>query len=173
MFEMQYVGIIYTDNNKDYGISFPDFPGCVSAGSNVTEAYELGKEALQFHIDGMIEDGDCLPDPTGADIVLSEHSADDGFVSIVFIEAADTSETVRINLTVKEHDLRRIDKYAEDFGIKRSQLFVNSTLELINYRNSSDYIDCQDRLSKQRLKDHKFVPNHKTDNKQGKERSRA
>lgn len=45
----------------DYGISFPDFPGCVSGGSSHEEALARGMATLEFHILGMIADGDPIP----------------------------------------------------------------------------------------------------------------
>jgi predicted RNase H-like HicB family nuclease len=50
-----------------YGIVFPDFPGCVSAGETLVDVVAMGREALQFHIDSMVEDGDAIPDPTEVD----------------------------------------------------------------------------------------------------------
>jgi predicted RNase H-like HicB family nuclease len=50
-----------------YGIVFPDFLGCVSAGETLVDVVAMGREALQFHIDSMVEDGDALPDPTEVD----------------------------------------------------------------------------------------------------------
>jgi len=44
-----------------YGISFPDFPGCVSGGATLDEALARGRETLAFHVAGMVEDGDSLP----------------------------------------------------------------------------------------------------------------
>lgn len=44
-----------------YGISFPDFPGCVSGGATVDEALRRGQVALDFHVESMIEVGEPLP----------------------------------------------------------------------------------------------------------------
>ncbi|MES2755123.1 MAG: type II toxin-antitoxin system HicB family antitoxin [Pseudomonadota bacterium] len=51
-----------------FGIVFPDFPGCVSAGDSVANVLEMGREALTLHIEGMIEDGDPIPHPGNVDI---------------------------------------------------------------------------------------------------------
>ena len=55
-----YIGIIHKDRDSDYGISFPDFPGCVSAGATLDEARTMGEEALALHVRGMIEDGEAI-----------------------------------------------------------------------------------------------------------------
>jgi predicted RNase H-like HicB family nuclease len=54
----EYVGIIHKDPDSDYSVSFPDFPGCVTAGGSLEEARSMAEEALAFHIDGLMEDGD-------------------------------------------------------------------------------------------------------------------
>jgi predicted RNase H-like HicB family nuclease len=43
-------------------MSFPDFPGCITAGKTLDEASRMAAEALALHIQGVIEDGDAVPD---------------------------------------------------------------------------------------------------------------
>ena len=45
----------------NFGVVFPDFIGCVSAGDTLVEVTAMAHEALQLHVDGMIDDGDPLP----------------------------------------------------------------------------------------------------------------
>ncbi len=59
-----YIALIHRDAGSDYGVSFPDFPGCVTAGATIEEAKAMAVEALEFRIDGMIEDGEPIPVPT-------------------------------------------------------------------------------------------------------------
>ncbi|WP_430699209.1 type II toxin-antitoxin system HicB family antitoxin [Mesorhizobium humile] len=60
----QYVGLIHKEDASDYGVSFPDFPGVVAAGASLAEARELAEQALAFHVEGLIDDGEALPVPT-------------------------------------------------------------------------------------------------------------
>ena len=39
-----YIALIRKDDNSDYGVSFPDFPGCVTAGSSIAEAVAMATE---------------------------------------------------------------------------------------------------------------------------------
>ncbi|RUW80170.1 MAG: hypothetical protein E5V52_06735 [Mesorhizobium sp.] len=57
----QYVGLIHNDEASDFGVSFPDFPGVVTAGKSLRESLELAEDALTFHVEGMIEDGQPIP----------------------------------------------------------------------------------------------------------------
>ncbi len=41
----------------------PDLPGCVSTGDSVEEALAMAKEAIEFHLEGMIDGGEAVPNP--------------------------------------------------------------------------------------------------------------
>ena len=58
-----YIGIIHKDADSDFGVSFPDFPGCVTAGKTLDEAGRMAQDALAGHIAGMVEDGESIPAP--------------------------------------------------------------------------------------------------------------
>ena len=58
---MRYVAFIHSDDEAGFGISFPDFPGCISVGESRDDAIRRGAEALSFHVDGMVEDGEPIP----------------------------------------------------------------------------------------------------------------
>ena len=53
--------VVYEQTPSNYCAYFPDFPGCVSAGQTWQEIQEMVREALQFHIEGIIQHGDALP----------------------------------------------------------------------------------------------------------------
>jgi predicted RNase H-like HicB family nuclease len=114
-----YIGIIHKDVASDFGISFPDFPGCVSAGSTLDEVLRMGQEALAGHISVLVDDGEAIPEPSGMEAVLQDPDNRDG--TPVLIPAPQISgKAVRVNITVPEPDLREIDAYAEGHGLTRS-----------------------------------------------------
>ena len=45
---MEYIAYLHKDKRSDYGVSFPDFPGCVTAGRSLEEARELAVERLRY-----------------------------------------------------------------------------------------------------------------------------
>ena len=47
---MEYIAYLHKDRKSDFGVSFPDFPGCVTAGNTLDEARRLAPEALALHI---------------------------------------------------------------------------------------------------------------------------
>ena len=67
-----YIGLIYQDPGSDYGVSFPDFPGVITAGKDLDDARAMAEEALALHIDGMIEDGEAMPDPSSLEQVMAD-----------------------------------------------------------------------------------------------------
>ncbi|HYE21904.1 MAG TPA: type II toxin-antitoxin system HicB family antitoxin [Tepidisphaeraceae bacterium] len=61
---MNFLIAIHKDPDSDYGVTVPDLPGCFSAGSTFAEALTMAKEAIELHIDGMLDDGQEIPTPT-------------------------------------------------------------------------------------------------------------
>lgn len=59
---MRYTVIIEkTENN--YGAWAPDLPGCVTTGPTVAETLSNMREAIKFHLEGLREDGEPIPEP--------------------------------------------------------------------------------------------------------------
>lgn len=46
-----------------YSAYSPDLPGCVATGKTVAETEQTMREAIEFHIEGLREDGEPLPEP--------------------------------------------------------------------------------------------------------------
>jgi predicted RNase H-like HicB family nuclease len=61
---MNYLVAIHKDPLSDYGVAVPDLPGCFSAGSTFPEALKMVKEAIELHIDCLLDDGEEIPTPT-------------------------------------------------------------------------------------------------------------
>jgi len=53
-----------------FGASVPDLPGCVAVGDTPDEVARLIREAIDFHIEGMLEDGEQPPQPSTRSIVI-------------------------------------------------------------------------------------------------------
>ena len=60
---MKYLYIIEQGKNN-YSAYVPDLPGCAAAGKTKAETEKLIREAIEFHIEGMIENGEKIPQPT-------------------------------------------------------------------------------------------------------------
>lgn len=115
----QYIGLIHKEADSDYGVSFPDFPGCITAGSTLDEARAMAEEALSFHIEGMIEDGEAIPEPSSLETVMTDPENRDGVAILVAVKSK-MPRAVRVNVTFSEDVLAAIDRYAASHGFTRS-----------------------------------------------------
>ena len=55
------IAIEQGDEQQAYGVIVPDIPGCFSAGDTLEEAFQNAKEAIEFHLEGLVEDGEEIP----------------------------------------------------------------------------------------------------------------
>jgi len=49
---------------SNYSAYVPDLPGCVATGATFEEVEQQIREAIEFHLDGMREDGEAIPPPS-------------------------------------------------------------------------------------------------------------
>lgn len=124
---MEYIAYLHKDFDSDFGVSFPDFPGCVTAGKTLDEARQLAPEALGLHIEGMIEDGDEIPKASTLDELASDPNMKKAVAFLVSVEPPG-DRIVRINLTARESQLEKIDAAARKFHLSRSVYMVQSSL---------------------------------------------
>ena len=83
---MDYIAIIHKDPDSDFGVSFPDFPGCITAGRTLEEAKDMALEALTGHIGVMRDTGDPVPAPSTFDEVMNDSRFRDGIAFLVPIK---------------------------------------------------------------------------------------
>ncbi len=55
--------IIVEKAGKNYSAHAPDLPGCIATGKTVEETVDRMKEAIEFHLEGMKEEGLTIPKP--------------------------------------------------------------------------------------------------------------
>ncbi len=65
---MKKFAVVIEKGPNNYSAYVPDLPGCVSAGKTLAEIEKNIREAIEFHIEGMIEDGDPVPEPSSQTI---------------------------------------------------------------------------------------------------------
>ena len=118
-----YIALLRKDKTSDYGVDFPDFPGCITAGKTLEAARENADEALQFHIKGLVEDGEAVPEPTSLDAVMAKPEHTD---AIAFLVSVPDPKPKRINITMPETDLRAIDAYAKRKNLSRSAFLLKA-----------------------------------------------
>jgi predicted RNase H-like HicB family nuclease len=115
---MEYIAYLHKDRNSDHGVSFPDFPGCITAGKTLDEASRMAAEALTLHIQGMIEDGDAVPEPSNLDEIAKDAAKHGAIAFMVSVDA----------FTARESQIEKIDALAEAAGMTRSGYMVRAAL---------------------------------------------
>ena len=104
-----YIALLRKDESSDYGVDFPDLPGCVTAGCTLEEARRAAAEALALHFDGMMADGDPVPPSSGLDAVMS-NSHNGGAVAFPVDAPVAPPRAVRVNVMLPEDLLQAIDR---------------------------------------------------------------
>lgn len=130
---MRVIALIHQAGGS-YGISFPDFPGCISGGDDLDETLVMGTEALNMHIASMLEDGDMIPVPRGLDDLRAdpEFTVDfEGAVVATVPVFVPGRKTQRVNLSIDGDLLEEIDAAAKAFPGGRSGFLAQAAREKI------------------------------------------
>jgi predicted RNase H-like HicB family nuclease len=125
-----YIGLIHKEPDSDFGVSFPDFPGVITAGTTLDDARALAQEALALHIEGLTEDGEAIPEPSSLEEIMSDPDNRSGVAILVSIKT-EQPKAVRVNVTLPEDVLEQIDRYADAHGFTRSGLLTRAVKKLM------------------------------------------
>ena len=115
----QYIALIHKEADSDYGVSFPDLPGAISAGRTLDEAREMAAEALALHLEGLAADGEAAPEPSSLEKIMTDVQNREAVAVLIAAPNAEV-KSVRINVTMPADVLDQIDRYAEREGFTRS-----------------------------------------------------
>ncbi|AQW70631.1 hypothetical protein B2J77_01320 [Pseudomonas parafulva] len=110
MFKMKYPVVLHKDEDSDYGVTVPDVPGCFSAGETIDEALSEVQLALEMHFEGLVEDGEPLPQPQNIELHRKDPAYADGIWAFVEFDVTPYyGKSVRFNASLPEGLLKRID----------------------------------------------------------------
>ncbi len=104
-----YIALLRKDDHSDFGVDFPDFPGCITAGRTMDEARRMAGEALELHVEGVMQDGEMIPEPSSLDVIMSDPANRDAVAFRVEV-GTKPSKSVRINIMLPEDLVRAIDR---------------------------------------------------------------
>jgi predicted RNase H-like HicB family nuclease len=137
-----YPGVINFEDGKGYGIHFHDLPGCTSAGDTLDELLANAEESVALWLEDV--PADEYPAASTAEQARERehaHIAQDqdrailetSFFGVQYVPATLPSKSVRINLTIEEDLLKRIDAVADN----RSGWIAEAAREKLAERSSS------------------------------------
>jgi predicted RNase H-like HicB family nuclease len=121
-----YIAVVHKEAKSDFGVSFPDFPGCITAGQTIDEAKDMAQDALSLHIHGMLEDGEQTPTPSKLEDIMTDPDYSDATAFLVVSVPEARPRTVRVNITMPEMILKQIDAAAKKRGMSRSSFLVHA-----------------------------------------------
>ena len=108
-----YIALLRKDETSDYGVDFPDFPGCVTAGQTMDEARRMAIEALQFHIAGITEDREPIPEPSSLEAIMRDPENREAAAFLVDVPVQPAS-LVQVNVALPGSLLEAIDRTTTD-----------------------------------------------------------
>jgi len=126
---MRYIAFIHKDPDSAYGISFPDVPGCISAGDTIDEAVHNAVEALSGHVRMLEADGDPVPEPRDFDAIMADESLAvdrEGAMTTVVPLVRDRGSTMRVNVSFDLGLLEAVDATARERGQTRSAFLASA-----------------------------------------------
>ena len=140
---MLYPATLIPTANGKYDVAFADLPGCFSQGDDLEKALACAREALSFHLSGLLRDGDPIPPPSNLEEARAKEeavSAEDGdtlpegtvFQYVSAEPKTKESSLVRLSVSLKQPVIDRIDAMADDLGLTRSGLIAVATQDYIS-----------------------------------------
>lgn len=131
---MRYVAMVHKQEDTGYGVSFPDFPGCIAAGDTLSEALADATNALAFHVEGMRDDKESIPAPRDLDEIIADpaltEDREGAFLTLVpLIE--DRGISKRVNISLDPGLLEAIDEAAKERGMTRSNFLASAARQAL------------------------------------------
>jgi len=129
---MRFPVVLHSDDGIRFGVTVPDLPGCFSAGDTFDEALDSVMEAIDLHLEGLMEDGENIPAPR----LIAEHLANPDFADGVWA-AVDVNmsrfegKSEKINITLPRRLLAKIDDYASSHGKTRSGFLAEAARQVM------------------------------------------
>jgi predicted RNase H-like HicB family nuclease len=126
---MRFPVVVHKDESSGYGVTVPDLPGCFSAGDSIEEAILSGHEAIACHLEGLLMDGEPIPERGAVEAHQVNLEYKGGIWALVEVDVSRlSSRTRRVNITVPERVLAIVDKMAAREGETRSGLLARAAL---------------------------------------------
>ena len=129
---MNYPIVIHKERGSDYGVTVPDLPGCFTAGRTLDEALAMAQEAVELHLEGLIEHGEVVPRPGTIEDCSRSPRYKGGTWAVVSVSPARLRlKAKRINISIPKRVLEAVDRFAEAENETRSGLLVKAATAYI------------------------------------------
>lgn len=135
---MQFPIVIHKDETSSYGVTVPDLPGCFSGGDSFAEAVSSAHEAVACHIEGLLMDGESIPERRPIELHQCNQNYEKGVWALIDVDVSKlSSKTVRVNITMPARVLSIIDEAAARERESRSGLLTRAALQFVDRQTTA------------------------------------
>ncbi len=125
-----YIALLRKDPDSDFGVDFPDFLGCITAGSTLEETWAMAHEALEGHIETMVELGQAILAPSSLEAVMADPENAEAIPFPVAVPDRLTG-LGQIEVTLATTDLEKLDALAKKRGTSWQALLAEAVRRLL------------------------------------------
>jgi hypothetical protein len=99
------------------------------------EAMAMAREAIELHLEGLIEDGEVVPEPRSIEAYRNRPRYKGGVWAIVSVSPSDLRASARrVNITIPERILDALDRFAKAENETRSGVLTKAAVDYIKRR---------------------------------------
>ena len=100
--------------DSSFGVRVPDLPGCFSGGDSFQDAVDSAREAIEAHVELLVESGESITVATNLDEWQSDPEYSDAVWALVEVDVSRLmGKSEKINVTLPSLLIRRIDQFVE------------------------------------------------------------
>ena len=124
---MRFPVVLHTDDGIRFGVTVPDLPGCFSSGDTFDDALVSVVDAIDLHLEGMVEDGEEIPTPGSIAGHRQNLDFDKGVWALVDVDVSRfDGQCEKIDIILPYRLLVKIDDFARTHGSTRSSFFAEA-----------------------------------------------
>lgn len=116
---------------SNWSITFPDVPGVTSVAEKFADVMRQAKHALATAVEDMEQDGETLPPSVEEDVLPDYDRAAFHDPRTLLVPVETTGRALRVNVSLDEGLLARIDDVSKRTGLSRSALLARAARILI------------------------------------------
>ena len=129
---MRFPVVLHTDDGVRFGVTVPDLPGCFSTGNTFDEALDSVAEAIDLHLEGIVESGGEVPTPRPIATHRTNPDFAEGVWATVDVDVTRfDGRAEKVNITLPRRLLSKIDEYARSHGMTRSGLLAEAARQVM------------------------------------------
>ncbi|QEW07585.1 type II toxin-antitoxin system HicB family antitoxin [Nitrincola iocasae] len=131
---MLYPVAIHHEKDSAYGVIVPDIPSCYSAGDTMEDAISNVVEAIDLHLESLVEEGGDIPQASSLEALIANEEFSGGVWLLVDVDITKyLGNADRLNITLPHLLITKIDRAVNENKLfkSRSQFLAEASLRLL------------------------------------------